>query len=434
MRRAIYVGLLLLAAHSPAAANGGPVEWTQATVVGGFRPTTETQVQLVREDLDIRLADDLRYYQVRARYLLSNPKRARKVRWGVPVAWPRVGFDGEVSLAEEARTYVHDIRIELGGRHHPCKYGPVAPFDVRNAPGTPLGATALCVAELSIPKGRQVVLTLSYRGEYEFEDSIFSKSPRVSFGERWLRYALAPAGYWAGPTRRVRIRVDTGVLEGMVKSAAPAGWKLDGRFIRWDLASVDLRQVPTLQLQLDAYPLLEHQELVRWKHREWPRVEASVQVSDGRPGALLDADGGTAWCSRRKRPWVEVSFREDPTEALSSEHLRSIRVALVPGHTRSADLYRDHGRVAQVRIGTCERGSPTSVHTIVLADRHDRSGRLLRLDDEAVSKRLLAMRTDFLRGASKVPPCIRIEVLKAARGKKHSDVCLSEVFPVVDAP
>src|SRR5262245_8806343 len=68
-------------------ANGGPVAWTGGTAGGGIAPQQQTEISLMSEDLQITADSDMNHYQVNAKYVLSNPGAAQKVKYGVPVVW-----------------------------------------------------------------------------------------------------------------------------------------------------------------------------------------------------------------------------------------------------------------------------------------------------------------------------------------------------------
>jgi hypothetical protein len=452
--------LLAVLTLSPALAiaNGGPVGFGGPSALGSIQPVTNTQVRLVSEDLVLTLGDDGNTYRADARYVLSNPKAPRHVAFGVPVAFGG-GEDGDQvpdpkTVAEIAR----GIRIEVAGKPFACKI--VEDADLPDAaPIEPVAAesgrayqnvAAWCVANIELPAGDAVPLRLAYHGEMAFEDWGTSKSALTGYSERTLRYALFPAGYWATPPDRVRIRLDTGPFDGLV-TASPPPTRTEGAALLWELERPDLAKLGSLTARVGAGPVLHHRELVTIQTKRAGldgtsvlRARASSELAPQGKFSYsaknaLDGDAATAWCEGKPGPgigeWIEVrhvGISAKGAEGRPEGCTNLEGFALVPGYARSQNLYLRNNRLRAFRLGPCgdpqggttfrlERGAGHSINlegtTLRLSDRHDRSAVLVRFPHTGEG--------DPGEGLS----CVRLTILEVEPGT-DDDTCISELRPV----
>ncbi len=458
MRTSPAIASLLFAlAPAVALANGGPVDGNAPSGIGGVQPVLDRDVRLVEEELTLTLAADGAGYRADARYVLSNPKGARTVTFGVPVAF--FGEMGEApSAAPDAKqlaALARGIRIEVAGKPFACTIVPGA-APARGAPPLAPVATqsepyqevaAWCVARVALPQGDAIPLALAYAAQMAFTDWESSKSALRTYEPRRLRYALFPAGYWAGPPSRVRIRLEAGPFEGLV-AATPPPSRTEGAALVWDLERPDLAKLGSLVATVDVEPVLRHRELLALQAKRGPRAEAGVlrakassvlapqgKVAYGAEKAV-DGDAATAWCEGKAGAgvgeWIEVRLVAVAADGKESrpEACPSLQgVALVPGYAKSAGAWTGNGRLRAFRLGPCGRADGGKVlrlegaggsrsrtdgpEPLRLSDRFDRSAVLVPVE----------------LGEADDPFCVRLTILEVEKGKTD-DTCISELRPI----
>lgn len=443
---------LLATLPSLALANGGPVGGNGPGPVGGVQPVHNRDVRLVSEDLTLTLDDDGGRYRVVARYVLSNPKAAREVDFGVPLDLVGAGDTEEApDLAEAGK----GVSIELGEASHGCKVveGTVPPGSRAKTftlPVTPLGGDApepdappqgWCVTRLALPQGDAVPLTLRYTADLAYEDWESSKSALTHYSTRLLRYALYPAGYWAGTPERVTIRLETGRFAGLV-TATPAPTREQGSVLVWELVRPDLQALGALVATLDATSVLRQAELVGRKNvlhqdgREVLRASASSTLApQGKAtytaAQAADYDGTTAWCEGKPGDgvgeWLEVRRSEVDKSGKTFEdegfcHLEGWLV--VPGYAKSQAAWEGNGRVRTFRLSPC--GKPTEGKLYTLTPGAAPTGKgLLGLARRFDRSAVFVMDEDLDR------TCVRLTLVEVEKGKAE-DTCISELRPVLN--
>lgn len=437
-RAAVAIAGLITLGAGRAEANGGPVAWTGPTVGEGIAPLERTDIALVSEDLVIELEPDARHYRVRARYLLSNPDRAKTVLFGVPVFTVNALLtDSEMrprrprSLARLGRT----VEITAGGRRTGCRLGkPAAPPLVPAPPPSdddPYSwhrPDGWCVARVEIPSGTEVPLELRYRGELEFEDGEVSSSSLYNYNERQLWYDFSAAGYWAGRVRQVKVTLRLGELSGSAVQASPPPERTQSGELTWTMTDLDLKTVKPLSISINPHRILEQRQLVAegaTLKRLRARASSTLASPDRRydPARVVDASASTAWCEGDegdgRGAWIEVAFA--PRRQAGTNMFCGMEgIAIVPGYARPG-AYEDNGRVRRVRLSSCGGdGDPLELDV----------GELDPLPHGAA--RLLSTR----RGPREVGPgpdlygCFRLTLVDVLPGKRHQDTCISALFPV----
>ncbi len=406
-------GLLLLTAAAPAAANGGPVNYVAHAGYGGIVPIDETQVRLVSEDLTLSVVFDSEngsYYRARADYVLRNDGPPKDVVFGVPMEWDsdvasasaRSGkpFPPELA-AQEARR----VRLMFDGKRAKCTPRAERPAGAaRHSLDAPEITQGWCIVTLGVPRRARIPLRLE----------ITSFLRRFEDGSSQLGYWLAPAGGWAGPVERLRIRADVGPFAPLAKVVSPAGARLSGRRIEWDLRDVSLKALDSVKIQLPTgfgFP----------EGYGWIRAAAQVTVTSGgrRLDVLSDGDRATRWCG----------------DAPATFEATAVPIDLAPGQRCSArDLafstdwidapyWSDRGTsITAMRISACR--SPNDGIDLDLA-RHGRAYLRDTADHGSLGEAVFP--EGRLEGA---PACLSVDVTKLdprANGK----FCLGELLPRV---
>lgn len=394
---------LLFSLFSAAAfANGGPVAWSGGSARGGIEPRQSSRIELVEEALELKLLPDREHYEVRAEYTLRNPDVARAVDYGVPIAWTdedgeAIGMPRKKFRAQEGRKAAQSVRIRQKDKVSTCRYEPAV------ASSDQIG---WCVTALTVPAGESK-LVLEYTGELQFTDTEYSSSALTQFSPRVLQYPLFPAGFWKGTPRVVKVRVDPGPY-GV--SQKPDFAKLDGKLWTWEWKGPDLKNLKSIQLELNPRGQ-EARQLAEWNRRKHGRV---AYQGDSGLADLFDGKTETAWCAKGKGASFELRARPDYSPE-SYCHFEGL--AFSPGHLKNDETYRAHARVKHVRVSGCG-GDPR-----VKMDFHFHD---LEPRDEA-TQFLAIPYGDPLAEAWR---CLRVDVIETepANGR---DTCISEVAGIM---
>lgn len=446
-----------------AGANGGPIQWSQVGPAGGVVPKQESTIRLQSEILHIRLHDDQLRYTVTAKYVLNNPGQSRSVLYGVPITW---------EAKRPAQIVSKDIILNLNGDNQVCRVVDISRggkperdrqymFENQYGEnGTDKWGTAWCVTNLLIPGGRSSDLRLQYTAELEYVDLLVSKSALTRFANRFLYYAIWPAGKWKGSVGNFRLDIDFGPYAGFLhKHNLPPGAVIKSDRITYSAKNIDLNSFGTIQLEFSAEPLHAHQELANWnkKARDYSRVPIKARASSFLPNqggysfdpsSVTDGNPKTAWCVSKpndgRGEWLEITALKSPAQHLPNRiQCRLEGVALVPGYAHSQQVYLANNRIRRFRMARCDDpANYRDVEILKPSNRFDVSAISLSLDDEdlpswwekADLKYKLVGRS--AAGKKKQTPanCWRLTILDVDRGMKYRDTCISEVALVVNCP
>jgi hypothetical protein len=402
------------------------VEWTRATAVGDLVPREEERVALLAEDLKIQLLDDGVHYDVVARYTLRNDGPPVTVHYGVPLFW-YAAETGETDVTPDRmqraataaeRAYVAAMRITLGERTFPCALQAVSRTE---PPQEPASLRAWCVADLEIPSGKSLALTLSYTGSYRFVDFQYEGSVFAEHGMRVLDYDLVPAGYWKGPAQALSIEIDTGRWSDFFLTSHPQGWQADGTRRLWRATNADLKYLGRVTGTLVAGPVLASEE--RMAYRPGIKLDAAASSELPRDGAVdyrasnvLDGRGSTAWCaSRMDEPsWIELRFRNAPASTCTVYGF-----VLVPGYAKSQGSWIGNERLRRFTLAPCDQTADINSQRVEPSTRADSS----------------AIVVPAPSGTEKVRPgqCVRLTLWTVDDGPS-GDRCISEFKPIVNCP
>lgn len=349
-------------------ANGGPWEWTQVTLRGGPKPATPNPVRLKSETLSIRMEDDGRHYRVAAEYHLTNPGATTRVRYVIPLFWAWEP-DSTEKPEQTIQKYLGDLKLAQDGRPVGCK--PMSDAAKSEGGGDWVEyRSGNCEGLLNFKHGAESVVRLEYRGELEYEDSGTSKSALPYFGQRTLRYALFPAGYWAGPAQRVSIEVEMGRFASRTTLKTPSELKWEGTKAVWSQMNVDLKKFPWLELSFKADDLLRGDFLLHYNRdckEEWfcfnldatPSSALRLPPSADHSAALLtDGKAETAWCAARDDRQPHIRLRVKDFRGKVREQCRVEGLAIVPGYAKSQRVWMNNQRINRLYVTRCDAKLP----------------------------------------------------------------------------
>lgn len=437
---------LAVAAPMPTSANGGPIEGGGAHPSGGLAPLETTPVRLVREVLRLRIDDDGAGFQAHARYVLSNPGRPLKVRYGVPfeieIFWEGAPEEPGAAMAQaraDAADVAATIRITLAGRATGCQLADLRP----KRKGT-RQFDAVCAAELVVPSGPEVELQLDYRAALMGQSGWLPNGSRISQGDHWLTWPVAPAGYWGGPIESFDAVLEPGRWAGRVRCSGLPGAERSDQGCAWHLANERLKGLPPIEVAVATSASLQHRQLMnlekKWSMAGVMKATASSTLApqgryDFSPQRVLDGDPGTAWCEGRKGPgvgeWIEVSAPDVTRLAYPGCQLEGWALAI--GYVADQATWLRNGRPRSVRVGPCGGAQDGEVHALEAGRFFDEASTVLRGFDPFAEPLSTSRSLDYERlpmeSRPRLSACARLTILEVARGT-DDDLCISEFRPV----
>lgn len=430
--------LVLLLAPLSAWSNGGPDGWNPPSGLGDGAPDGSVTVRLLREDLRLVVGDDPNRYDVEARYQLSNPGAAVRVRYRVPVA---VGTFASAEMGAEGTDLTAaaaSVSLELGGKSQGCRVepaqeGPVPiPFP-DGATGEQPVIDGWCVADLDVPAGASQ-LVLRYRAATNWVDWSTSKSALPSWGTRDLIYPLFPAAGWQGEPE-LHVTLEAPTWDGMTRVVHPPGATSARGIHTWSWPRADLRALSALLVRIEPGPVLTHRYLVAMNGSTSQfaftgTARTSTTLGEARYGASLAVDGqaATAWCEGADGlgvgEWIEISARHVPPY----RECRMQGIALVPGYAKNATTWTENSHVKAVDIGPCGGGGTPYRAVLESPTRYDTSAQLVEIPYDSENKFLeqMASPKDWK------DVCFRVTLREVTPGTRFADTCLSEVAGVVN--
>jgi len=406
---------------TPAFSNGGPVELNVQSPHGGISPLKKTNVRLIEEKLDIRIDDLARHYTVNAIYTLSNTEGVRSVKYGVPFILP----DNE----QGAKRKILDIEIAINNKKINCDV-----LEGTDAYSNNIvyryklkGPLYWCVADLAIPKGKNNVLHVIYRGSMQYSDSKTGNYPFVTYGHRSFQYLLFPASNWEGSAKKIDISIDLGKFVEVVSDVKPAGYKRQDTKLRWKLSNVDFHRTDEIRFQLKVNALLGFKERSGWYPDknvfysvDVQMLEASIEEkfkqAEFSLKNLLDRDSQTAWCADGQFGGVAEWFTLQIKQQYKHDACWFVGFVIVPGYTRNAETFSAYGRVSSLSISECDADmampGASKAYKLDLPRQYNMSAQVIHYDD------------------IKPNACLRVTIDDIDEGKVHKGACLSTFVPL----
>ncbi|MFW2331660.1 MAG: NADase-type glycan-binding domain-containing protein [Nitrospinota bacterium] len=463
----IIVTILASLIGTNAFANGGPVDWTGVTPLGGIRLNPVKDIHLDKEELDIKLLDNLNDYSVIAKYHLNNTGEKTKILFGIPLSW--MGNAGDVFEATKAElTRIEKerkkkiaktsalIKLMLNGVQIKCKPAELSRLQSNDSYPKQLKTKNWCVTNLSLKKGRNS-LVMKYNASMFYNDSAFTKSVFTVFEQRNLMYELFPAGYWDGNLRELKIKIDLGDYTDFVDNISPKKYKQNGNILEWNFKDVDLKKLQMIDITFKT-TILNKNEIARWNkiaHKYQtakmiakssstlaPSKRSSYQASN-----ILDGDPKTAWCEGNKNNGVEEYLELRPQDGyfeMAEKYCNIEGISILPGYLKSQSTYTTNNRISKVGISDC-KGKNNVSFDIDLAKDYRLAPVVLENFDRVASDSFYATyRSEFIlhgeyHDARPKPQlafientdCIKIEILEVKSGKVE-DACISELSLIIN--
>jgi hypothetical protein len=439
MKRIVYIILLLVFLPPQSAfANGGPGESYSLLAGGNIKFTDTPDILVEKENLNIVLSP--RTSVVTAEYTLKNTGPARELNYIFPITqyvaqdygegnveWIAF-YDGARKLSftetreqipKEADGADDGIYRYYTGKHISVDKEEVYYNYVKNY---------YYQTKLSFSEGETKVLNVSYKTSNYFLSGGTSKSLLSAFSNVVFLYDLTPAASWGdGKAGEFNLTIDynelylvddlTVNMEGF--SRQPSG------IYRYSSKDFDFAKQGRISA-IFYYPFeLEQLEY----HREDIDMLYKFFVSSTLAGAndaysavnLFDDDPDTPWSSDGKGVGETMEFLFAGSNAM---------IGILNGHIKSEELYYDNARIKKVKVerayGNREAGEIQDIWEYEI-DFPDIP--YMDIEKNNLFKHLTLISTD-----GTPDDYIRLTVLEAYPGRKHKDLCISEIylFPASD--
>jgi hypothetical protein len=421
----LFASLLVVDARADHDPYEFPIPHVTPTPDGGIAPRASTRVQLRSASIEIDLNPSPQMSVRRITYALTNPGDATTVRVGFRFSW--YSEHRRSGTPENQLEPLSTLSLEGVGNIACDDFSDVRWADVpRRRAGGPSGlATAWCSFELRVP-----------RGDFEWKfTATDTDTTDIALGTRNAAavYSLAAEAAWPGhPSIRVVV-TPVGGWRRPLLPVSPAGARIDGGRITWDMEQATGGVVVSYD---------------RWETARAPSgagaapgaptivggtgftvAASSTLAPQGRMrydgGQVVDGDQATAWCEGVPGPgqgeWLEVRTNLDP---VASARCQLEAFSVIPGYARSDESWARNGRLRRFRITSC--ADPTDGFET----------------DVWWSGQMLLYPNPTLKGSSSTlkllrdPPfktengCFRLTILDVTRGK-DPDTCVSEFMPVL---
>lgn len=421
-------------------ANGGPFNPCSIVRVGDAELINMPNVELLREDLYIRIEGD--YNVVTVKYRLRNQDyETDTILYGFPVDFAD-DIDGETGIVWRS-DYVKDFGFSIDQKTLPVREQ--TDFSVfrdklelidHNFSGEHL----LTVEEnfrrkwyfttFVLKQNATADLEVRYRVRNFSSDFASTKNLLPSYSRRSFRYDFTPASYWGkGLAGEFHLLIDDREVTRCGKTLKTGGPDLQRNaegLLAFSKKQFDLGKAPDLffAFELDEKFQSDYMREQMIPHTWISSLCATSAHRSGKYPAenLFDGDFSSVWLEGRKagrgETWIEIRL-------LPGYELQSIAIA--NGYVQNQEMYDNHGRVKELQIEfeyPADEPGETEIFrdTIFYPDLPWR-----RIEDYNLAQICPIYEEEF--GFYMAPVTrVRLTVLDVWPGKKHDAACISEVF------
>lgn len=411
--RAFVSGLLALSCALPLWANWGG-ESGGSLASGTFRPTGTDQVEILKENLVIRLYRDRA--RVKVDYVLHNTGAAVTVKAGFPCLG--------LTRAEKTQYEIEDYQLSVDGQKlsHRMEKGDPKPYqslldqefkEMPDVMGNDPFRLGWLTSSVPFAAGQTRKVHVEYEAPYEFSEG--GPSGDNYYNDDYFRYLLSTGAAWKGPIREGKVTIVPVTVRPEALAIKP-----EGRFknLIWEFKNLEPTLADNLEIRLknnELHTIMNHDSADRrsWYSLEtdrWffdhKRFTATASASEkGYPVSnLTDFDGSTAWVAR---PGATVTLTLKTPDAVDA-------LGLIPGYSKSKDLYFANNRVRDLELSV-NGGPAVKAH---LPDDYTALG--------PGSPR--AYQWVDLPRTSEPVRSLTLKVLSVYPGSRHDDTCISELM------
>ena len=416
MKRAVLTCAVLALGAAPIYANwGGQSGGNVGT--GAFRAVGAEQVEMKNEDLNIELYRDRAKVQVD--YVLHNTGPAVDVKAGFPC----------LGVASKKKNYLEIEDYQLTADGKPVAYstekgdvkGFLGVFDEEflKMPDVEGGSPRIWWLSSTVHFDANQTKKLRVRYESLYEFSGGGPSDDDYHNNDYFRYLLSTAGAWKGPIRHGKVTIKAVTLDPKRLTLKPADrFKSNGSSWVWNFSDLEPTLADNIEVCLNNKFFQQYQGRTNtWYSFEGDkyyfdshayRAQASSEQKAYPVKAISDGNRETAWATgKRGGAGESLTLTLDPPDHIT-------QVGLIPGYTKSKDLYFANNRVREVEVTV--NGS----HKITATLPHEYISFSARS-----SKAYQFVDLGSYQGNAKT---IKLTVTKVYPGSRHQDLCISEVL------
>lgn len=187
-------------------ANGGPVENFDIGKTGNVVFIEKSKVEILSEDLDIKINGARVYYKVR--YVFVNRGKTEKIKFAFPVQSERRFWDDnkkdEMEFLKKRKFF--DYKVAVNGQNISSEWKTEV---LVGGGGDFFTIKEFFISEFEIKKRAQTSVEISYSADSDFGAYIYSCSSRPKINSRLLVYDFYPASYFGrGSVKKLNIDVD----------------------------------------------------------------------------------------------------------------------------------------------------------------------------------------------------------------------------------
>ncbi|HRI60149.1 MAG TPA: hypothetical protein PK228_10515 [Saprospiraceae bacterium] len=420
-------------------ANGGPVNPASVVRVGDVELLNMPNVELVREDLHIRIEGE--YSVITVRYLLrSHDYKTDTMLYGFPVDF----LMGEWSEKFEWQPdFVPSFEILMDKKPLPVRSQ--TDFSVMHDTFNTIDNNfrgkyekwqpeafrrKWFFTEFVLKKENPSELEVRYRIKNHSNDFATTKDFFPSFSQRSFRYDFTPAAYWGeGKVGEFNVTVDDSEVtrcNGRFKISGLDFQRNSEGILTFNEKNFALEKAEDLRFSLEMDEKFRSDYV---REHQFPRnmihkMYASSTLSGGNYSVdnLLDGNFSTAWVEGQNNngtgAWVEF-------ELLPGYELET--VAIANGYTKSQETYDNNNRLKSLRV-EFEFTSDQSGETEIFSDTLS----FTDLPWQQITDYNLAGICPIFKDGFEwyMDPVrrVRLTILETWPGKKYNDTCISEVL------
>ncbi|NLW48798.1 MAG: DUF4424 family protein [Firmicutes bacterium] len=418
--------ILVLLAFSVLVVNPGYANWGQSSGgsfgTGNFKAIGINQVEIEKENLDITLYKD--HAKVSVEYLFHNTGDKVVVKAGFPCIVLDEGYNSDKKNYRE----IDDYQIYVDGRRISAGFekGSEVPWksvaDYEDEVSEPI--LSWFVSSVAFKKDETKTIKIIYKSSYFGGEHGVSGTSNY-WADRF-RYLLSTGATWKGPIKQGTVNIIAAAVNPNEISITPTErFKQNGNNFTWSFTNLEPERKDDVEVSLNnGFTLvrppgqLDHtswyvfnKDKYYFDFHNYQAKASSVLQGKDEYKAMNVADLSS------RSAWVEGVKGDGIGESITLTLKKPIKVnqiGIIPGYTKSRELYFANNRVAEVKIVIDD----TYTITKSLADEY--------VSFSPYSPKAYQMID--LGKYNKPVTNIVITITKVYKGSKYDDTCISEIL------
>ncbi|MEQ9405078.1 MAG: hypothetical protein RIM99_15920 [Cyclobacteriaceae bacterium] len=422
--------ILLIILVLDAKANGGPIDGSAVYKAGDIVLINKPDIQLIREDLKIKLDGNFSYVHVS--YLLMNQGVENEdVEYGFPVDYIQTDLEYELNWKDD---YLPEFDFYLDGEtltYNSNTTDETTSVTLTNYKGEPYKLDSKRhwkTTKFMIEGERTATLEVKYKIRNGFTDWSTSKDFFPTLDTRSLVYDFTPAQHWGnGKVNSLSVSIDaTNVLKnrGSTELSGLSMKEVNGVFL-FNGADYQLSESANIEISYN----IENEALSKFarEHRLEAGLIKNVSVSSQLDGPyakenMFDGNFSSAWVEGK----TDNGTNEQIVIELDDFNLAAI--GIVGGYSKSKSIYNSNNRIKKIKLEreVVNHGDPTKTSIesseVMLEDL---AFSAIPNDNNFYS--ILNLVGEYGEGYQKIRK-VTITILETYEGQKYNDTCISEIF------